>query len=83
MNFVAILVRWFDLYDEESVTRKRFRYLEERSWLDKQTEEVTFILAVLNNQIEPLVSETRFTFRFNRGNFCSVEDFLLFVVVCC
>jgi hypothetical protein len=55
------------LYDGDDVTLKRLLYLKDRNWLDKQTEEVTFTLAVLNNQIEPLACEMKFTFKFNRG----------------
>jgi hypothetical protein len=59
------------------VTRKRLRYLEERNWLDKQTEEVTFTIVVVNNQLEPLACETKFTFRFNRGiGLCAIFDSL-------
>ena len=59
--------RWIDLFDEETVIQQRLAYLKDRHWIDEQTKEITFTFFVLNAQEEPLVSEAKLSFYFNRG----------------
>jgi predicted nucleic acid-binding protein len=58
---------WLDLDEPEERSVERVKYLEDRHWIDHQTEHVMVELLIYNGQLEPLLCEVILDFELHRS----------------